>query len=134
MSISERRLELRVPVEMYLNQYVRERGFRALASNLSDNGLFMRKLTEPFLRRASSMALEFELPGTNEIIWARAEPRFESLGGDFHLTGVLFTAIADKHARLIRDYVQEKAWWEWKVEQLRRRQLTARSRTVRALA
>ena len=95
---------------MFLNQYVREQPYRALATNVSPNGLFVQKLALPRTRHAPSVGLEFELPGTGEIIWARAECRFDSVASDFHLTGLRFTAMAQKHERLIRDYVREREW------------------------
>ena len=96
-SASDRRGDTRVRTEMFLNQYVREQPYRALATNVSPNGLFVQKLALPRTRHAPSVGLEFELPGTGEIIWARAECRFDSVASDFHLTGLRFTAMAQKH-------------------------------------
>ncbi len=107
---SDRRADPRIRTEMFLNQYVREQPYRALATNLSPTGLFLQKLAMPMTRHAPSVGLEFELPGTGEIIWAGAECRFDAVGSDFHLTGLRFTAMARKHERLIHDYVREKEW------------------------
>ena len=107
---SDRRADTRIRTEMFLNQYVREQPYRALATNLSPTGLFLQKLAMPMTRHAPSVGLEFELPGTGEIIWAGAECRFDAVGSDFHLTGLRFTAMARKHERLIHDYVREKEW------------------------
>jgi hypothetical protein len=107
---SDRRLDPRVRTEMFLNQYVKEQPYRALATNVSPHGLFLQKLAMPMTRHASSVGLEFELPGTGELIWARAECRFDWVASDFHLTGLRFLAMAQKHERLIRDYVREKEW------------------------
>jgi hypothetical protein len=95
---------------MFLNQYVREQPYRALATNVSPHGLFLQKLAMPRTRHAPSVALEFELPGTGEVIWASAECRYDAVASDFHLTGLRFKAMAQKHERLIRDYVREKEW------------------------
>jgi hypothetical protein len=107
---SDRRADGRIRTEMFLNQYVREQPYRALATNLSPTGLFLQKLVMPTTRHAPSVGLEFELPGTGEVIWAGAECRFDAVGSDFHLTGLRFTAMARKHERLIRDYVRDKEW------------------------
>lgn len=104
----DRRCELRVRLEMFLNQYVKEQPYRSLAINLSHTGLYLQKLTEPLVRPARVVGLEFELPGTAEVIWASAESRFDSIGSDFHLTGLRFLAMARKHERLLHDYVFEK--------------------------
>ena len=106
----DRRNDVRVRTEMFLNQYVREQPYRALATNVSPTGLFVQKLAMPRTRHSPSVGLEFELPGTGEIIWARAECRFDTVASDFHVTGLRFTAMAQKHERLIRDFVREKEW------------------------
>ena len=59
-------------------------------------------------RTPGSSALELELPGTSEVIWASAEPRFHSVGAQTHFSGLHFLAMARKHERLIRDYVRER--------------------------
>jgi hypothetical protein len=106
----DRRDDPRVPLQMFLNEYVRDCPYRALAVNVSPTGLFLQKLAEPTLRHARAVGLEFELPGTGEVIWARAESRFDTIADDFHLTGLRFTAMARKHERLVRDYVRERDW------------------------
>ncbi len=106
----DRRTDVRVRTEMFLNQYVREQPYRALATNVSPTGLFVQKLAMPRTRHAPTVGLEFELPGTGEIIWARAECRFDTVASDFHLTGLRFIAMAQKHERLVRDFVREKEW------------------------
>jgi len=109
-ALSDRRGDTRIRPEMFLNQYVRDQPYRALATNVSPTGLFVQKLVMPFMRHAPTVGLEFELPGTGEIIWAGAECRYDAVGSDFHLTGMRFTAMARKHERLIRDYVRDKEW------------------------
>ena len=108
----ERRQDPRVRLEMFLNQYVEDNPVRGLASNLSHTGLYLQKLAEAQRRGARSPAtivgLEFELPGTGEIIWASAEPRFDYTGDYFHVSGLRFVGMARKHERLLRDFVTEK--------------------------
>jgi hypothetical protein len=108
----ERRFAPRVRIEMFLNQYVRDVPFRALATNLSSNGLLIQKLVEPSIRpsiRASRVvSIEFEIPGTGEVVWARAETLFDSFGEDFHTSGLTFTGMAHKHERLLREFVLDK--------------------------
>ena len=106
---SERRLDTRVRVEMFLNQYMKEEACRALAVNVSENGLYLQRLAEPVTRHSRVVALEFELPGTGEIVWAKGESRFAAIDDDFHFTGVRFLAMARKHERLVRDWVFDKS-------------------------
>jgi len=79
-----RRADNRLRLQLYLNEYVKDREYRALATDIS------------------------ELPGTNELIWAAAEPRFDAVGADFHVSGLRFRGMARKHQRLLRDYVRER--------------------------
>jgi hypothetical protein len=104
----ERRRDPRVRLEMFLNQYVQDHPRRTLAVNVSDTGLFVQKLIEPVVEQPTIVGLEFELPGTGEVIWASAESRFDSFGDYFHISGLRFVAMARKHERLLRDFVTEK--------------------------
>ena len=109
----ERRRDPRVRLEMFLNQYVDDNPTRALASNVSHTGLLIQKLadrqtSEGLRPPPSSVGLEFELPGTGEIIWACAEPRFDCSGDYLHVSGLRFVGMARKHERLLRDFVTEK--------------------------
>ncbi|MES1157958.1 MAG: PilZ domain-containing protein [Haliangium ochraceum] len=106
----ERRFTPRVRVEMFLNQYVRDLPFRALATNLSATGLLMCKLLEPRILLSRVVSIEFEIPGTGEVVWARAEPRFDALEENFHTSGLTFTAMAGKHERLLKQFVLEKKY------------------------
>ena len=99
---------MRLKLQVYLNQYIKDRPYRALAFDISETGLGIQKLTEPIVRPARLVALELELPGTDETIWASAESRFEAVGEDFHLSGLRFAAMARKHERLLQDYVRER--------------------------
>jgi hypothetical protein len=106
--IDERRSDPRLRLQLHLNEYVKDRAYRALALDISEAGLALHKLTEPIVPHARTVGLEVELPGTNEVIWAAAESRFESIGPDFHLSGLRFCAMARKHRQLLRDYVRER--------------------------
>lgn len=105
---SDRRTGPRFRVQLFLNEYVRDRPYRALALDISETGLSIQKLTEPVVRSSRLVAVEMELPGTSEVIWASAEARFDSIGDDFHVSGLRFAAMARKHERLLREYVQAR--------------------------
>jgi c-di-GMP-binding flagellar brake protein YcgR len=104
----DRRNDHRLKLQLFLNEYVRDRPYRALALDISEGGLALQKLTEPVVPSGRIVNLELELPGTRETIWASAESRFESVGSDFHVSGLRFAAMARKHARLLSDYVRER--------------------------
>ena len=104
----DRRYIPRVRVELFLNQYIQDRPFRALATNLSQTGILIQKLLEPTLPLSRVVGLEFELPGTGELVWASAEPRFDTMDNDFQLSVLTFTAMAGRHERLLTEFVREK--------------------------
>ena len=105
----ERRYAPRVRVELFLTEYVRDRPVRGLATNISASGLLVQTLIE---RRAEPPArvvsVELELPGIGETVWARAEPRFDLLGDDFCISGLTFTGMAGKHARLLHEFILDR--------------------------
>jgi len=103
-----RRADPRLRLQLYLNEYIKDREFRALATDISESGLALQRLTEPVVTHAPVVGIELELPGTSELIWAAAEPRFDSIGTDFHVSGLRFRGMARKHQRLLRDYVRER--------------------------
>jgi hypothetical protein len=102
-----RRVAPRVRLQSALNQYVCDDPFPALAVDVSENGLALNMSAAP-ARYPHVVGLELLLPGTGEIIWASAEPRFHTTGNGIHQSGLQFVAMARKHERLIRDYVRER--------------------------
>jgi len=103
-----RRTDNRLRLQVHLNEYIKDREYRAMATDISESGLSIQKLTEPSVPHAAVVGIELELPGTRELIWAAAEPRFDTVGADFHVSGLRFRDMARKHQRLLRDYVRER--------------------------
>ena len=110
----ERRYAPRVRVELFLNQYIRDRWFRSLAMDLSPTGLRLQKLVERRIPLSRIVGLEFELPGTGEVIWASAEPRFDVVDEDFQVSGLTFVHMAQKHERLLQDFIDRKQARSWR--------------------
>jgi len=107
LSPGDRRTAPRFPLRTYMNQYIGDDAFKALALDVSEQGLAIRKPTAR-IRHTRVVGLELELPGTGEVIWASAEPRFHSVDARTHFSGLHFVAMARKHEHLIRDYVRER--------------------------
>jgi hypothetical protein len=103
-----RRADKRLRLQLYLNEYVKDREYRAIATDISESGMSIQKLTEPVVPHSPVVGIELELPGTSELIWAAAEPRFDAVGADFHISGLRFRGMARKHQSLLRDYVRER--------------------------
>ncbi len=111
MSLRDRRMGFRVELEIFLNQYVRDRPLRCLTSNLSETGIYLNRAHLPPGGRAldgtRTVGLEFELPGTGELIWARGEICHEQSDRYFNGSGIRFTGIPTTHARMVRDFCVE---------------------------
>ena len=90
MQTRERRLGNRVPLEMFLNEYVADRPHRCLSVNVSETGIYVHKLIQPIRRKSQVVGVEFELPGTNEVIWARGDVCYDTLD-DYQDTLNVFT-------------------------------------------
>jgi len=111
MNLSDRRLGYRVPLEIFVNQYVQDQPFRALTSNLSDSGLHVQLVNAPKCtprdRKSRVVGLEFELPGTGDVIWARGLICYAGRDEFVHKLGIKFTAMPQVHARMVRDWCVE---------------------------
>ena len=104
----ERRLGPRVPLPIFLNQYIEDRPTRGLVANVSPTGIHVKTVKLPVARPFTRIvALEIELPGTAETIWARGEICNQRGEGVVEATGIRFTAMPSIHARLLRDYCAE---------------------------
>lgn len=114
--MNERRLGFRVPLQVMFNTYMRDRPLRSLGVDLSDTGVGLTSVAALAPRPGTVVAIELELPGTADSLWAAGEichrrdddpaagqaPRELATG-----VGVRFTAMARTHARLLRDYCLE---------------------------
>jgi hypothetical protein len=104
------RKSVRVPLEMSLNTFAAEAQERCVSVNLGTRGLYLlrQRRPEPMPRASPVLQLEFELPGTSEVIWARGEVAFDRVNPHICGSGVRFAAMADRHWGLVRDYVIEQ--------------------------
>jgi len=100
------------------SEYVAERQLLGMIVDVSEDGLRVERL----LRRSGEgdgvVQLEFELPGTQERIWAKGQICFDALAprpletapgrvAMVRTSGIRVVAAAGKHLRLIRDFVRE---------------------------
>ena len=104
----ERRTALRVPVSIFMNQYVMDQPFRSLVTSLSATGLYTRRLILPFDRASRVVTVEIPLPGTTDSVVARGEVAYDAFDPNFHETGIHFADMARKHRRMVRDYCEHR--------------------------
>jgi hypothetical protein len=108
-----RRLTPRIPTETLCAELTGDEERYGLIVDLSEDGL---RIQRPLAggRSGPIVQLEFELPGVDEIVWAKGEVCFDQLWraqvsptGTLRTTGYRLVAAAQKHLRLLRDYVHE---------------------------
>lgn len=113
-----RRDSPRIPVETLCSDHTGETEQHALVVDLSEQGM---RLQRPLVGvpRSRIVQLEFEIPGVDELVWAkglvcfdeiwRVPPAWEStkLSGVVRTTGVQLTAATSRHKRLLREYVND---------------------------
>lgn len=94
-----------MPLELFLNEYVDDRVYRQVATNLSEDGMF---LEGPPLRRRGPVQLELEIPGCEEAIWATGAVTHQIYDDYHHGSGVKLVGLPRLHAVRLREYVLAK--------------------------
>jgi hypothetical protein len=114
MLSTDRRTGSRLPLEMFLNAYVKDRQQRGFTMNLSPSGLYLNLLKNEPLPVGTTVGLEFTLPGVTETIWAAGETCYgKTVDAYFLGQGIRFTGIAGLHARIIEDFCKELRRRRW---------------------
>jgi hypothetical protein len=131
-----RRVTPRLELEALCWELVGGRERNGAMVDLSTEGV---KIERPFLGGSTprDVQLEFEVPGIDEIMWARADACYDQVvpapinsaaGGPLGLirrTGFRIVAAANRDLRLIRDYIHELRRSQWIEEQEVRESLMA---------
>src|SRR6478609_9265261 len=110
-----RRVSPRIEVEAMCWEVIEDKETSALAVDLSTEGL---RIERPFIggRIERAVPLQLEVPGIDEVMWAKGDVVFDKLvqarvnGGPFGLirrTGYRIALAAARDLRLLRDYVYE---------------------------
>lgn len=116
-SMDQRRLAPRVHLDGLCGVVSRDELRYASLVDLSALGLRLERLFDPALA-SRFVQLEIELPGTDEIVWARGEvifARLTPMGGRHPdgqprlrcRAGIRIDRVAGQERRLLRDYVIE---------------------------
>jgi hypothetical protein len=104
--MSNKRKNARVPLDIYVNKYMGGVPYMARVADIGAEGVSLARLIEPE-QRTQRVGLQFQLPGSEEVIyaegevvreWVEAAPRHER-------SGVRFTLLTERHRRMIDDYV-----------------------------
>jgi c-di-GMP-binding flagellar brake protein YcgR len=105
-----KRKQNRVALDIYLNKYVAGVPYMARASDISRDGVGLSHLIEP-QQNGRRVGLQFQLPGTEEVIYAEGEivREWADLDHAEEGSGVKFTLVTERHRRLIEQYVSRNA-------------------------
>jgi hypothetical protein len=104
--MSDKRKNGRVPLDIYLNKYVAGVPYMARTSNISKEGVSLAHLIEPELN-GRRVGLQFQLPGSEEVIYAEGEivREWAELSRKREGSGVRFTLLTERHRKMIEQYV-----------------------------
>jgi c-di-GMP-binding flagellar brake protein YcgR len=100
----DRRLGYRIPLDLMVTAYVNERPLRGLVLDLSDTGVRLEVVSGRAPKAGTSVALEIELPGTEESLWIHGTVQYQRPADLASGLGVRFVAMAGVHARALRDF------------------------------
>lgn len=105
--MSDKRNKTRARLDVYLNKYVQGVPYMARASDISTEGLSLANLIEPY-HAGKRVGLQFQLPGSEEVIYAEGEVVREWVGSnDDEGAGIRFTLMTDRHRRMVGTYVEQ---------------------------
>ena len=105
--MSDKRKNARVPLDVYLNKYMGGVPYLARAADISLVGVSLAHLLEPE-RDTRRVGLQFQLPGSEEVIYAEGEvvrEWVEASPRQHERSGVRFTLLTERHRRMIDAYV-----------------------------
>jgi len=104
----DRREQIRLPVEICVQQYLADGTSLGLTRDLSERGLYLTapRMKDDLAMYGAPLQLEFALPGTGETIWARGHVCYESPDGELKGLGIRLTDMAERHARSLSRYVE----------------------------
>lgn len=103
--MANKRNTKRVPLDIYLNKYMGGVPYMVRTADISAEGISLARLIEPE-HPARRVGLQFQLPGSEEVIYAEGEVvrEWASLRKT-EGAGVKFTLLTDRHRKLIDQYV-----------------------------
>lgn len=111
-----RRFCPRVPVQELCTEHDDHNERHAVIIDLSEDGMRVQRPVGG--TRSRNLQLEFEIPGIDELVWAKGEIRFDQvwqlapdpvggLTGLVRCSGIHLVAAAERHKRLLREYVND---------------------------
>ncbi len=94
----------RVPLDIYLNKFLDGVPYLARSRDISMEGIYLTRLIEPRFR-GRRVGLQFQLPGSEEVVYAEGEIARDVERASTEGIGVRFTLLTERHRKLIERYV-----------------------------
>jgi c-di-GMP-binding flagellar brake protein YcgR len=103
----------RVALDIFLNKFIEGTPYLCRTTDISAEGMYVGALIEPELAAANEtdgqvIGLQFQLPGTEEVIYAEGEVVRSQQKKRAKGYGVRFTHLARRHQQLIEQYVRHR--------------------------
>ena len=98
----------RVPLESYVKVVKGERVARALARDISENGIYLAAMALPMVVAGDEVRLEVTLPDA-EPIWVQGRAVRDLTDKGFHALAIHFQNLAGADREAIRTYVADRA-------------------------
>jgi hypothetical protein len=108
LMMKESRKTERASIDIYLNKYVSGIPYLARMEDISRDGMRLAHLIEP-RHDAKRVGLQFQLPGSDEVIYAEGEVVQEWAEASQPGSSVRFTLLTERHRRMIDTFVERQA-------------------------
>jgi hypothetical protein len=103
--MSDQRKSNRAQLDIFMNKYVAGVPYMTRTADISSEGVGLARLIEPS-HAGKKVGLQFQLPGSEEVIYAEGEVVSEWLQNETkERNGIRFTLLTERHRRMIKDYV-----------------------------
>jgi hypothetical protein len=102
----ERRRERRASLDVFANRFLEGHRYLCCATDISRQGMQIRRLSEPERPPARFSGIEFQLPGCPDVLTARGEIVFENPGA--RTLGIRFTHLSRAVAGAIDRYLEQR--------------------------
>ena len=101
----------RLAVDLFVNKFVGDEPFACRTIDLSQTGVYLRKLIEPSRADGDVVGLEFTLPGSREVIWASGEVVRDEESEQLEGVAIKFVSMAERHRKMLCDFIDHADGW-----------------------
>jgi hypothetical protein len=96
----------RASLDVFLNKYIEGIPYLCRSTDISEEGMYMGSLIEPGTDEGRVIGLQFQLPGSPDVIYAEGEVVRRQNSRRANGMAVRFTHLATRHKKLIARFVK----------------------------